>query len=113
MSLQIHVSRNALWRYFVLSLIFLQMYVVFIEPYYHGTRFEELRQLLGPRLLYGSVYFLVIVHGLEAFLALRMCLAKKLSLASTLSWVFSACIFGGPTLVTLRSSGANSKEHAQ
>ncbi|EPX71408.1 uncharacterized protein SOCG_01626 [Schizosaccharomyces octosporus yFS286] len=112
MSFQIHVPKNTIGRLFPL-LIVLQMYVVFVEPFYHGTRFEELRQLLGPKFLYGSVYFLIFAHSLEAFLALRACLAKKLSFATTLGWVVSVFIYGAPTLMMLKTTSGKSKKHAK
>ncbi|WBW72604.1 TMEM254-like protein [Schizosaccharomyces osmophilus] len=112
MSFQIHIPTSTIGRLFPL-LIVLQMYVVFVEPFYHGTRFEELRQLLGPKFLYGSVYFLVIVHSLEAFLALRACFAKKFNWATTLGWFVSVFIYGAPTLMILKSTSGKSKNHVQ
>lgn len=59
------------------------------------------RQFLGPKILYGTVYFLVICHSIESAIAFLLCLKKGLPFCSSMKWIVSTFIFGGPTLAML------------
>ncbi|CBA11501.1 hypothetical protein POMI540_3348 [Schizosaccharomyces pombe] len=98
--LNLHVPKNPVGKYIPL-VVLLQMYIIYVEPYYGLHYFESVRQFLGPKILYGTVYFLVICHSIESAIAFLLCLKKGLPFCSSMKWIVSTFIFGGPTLAML------------